>query len=820
MIIKKYKYVFKKIENEWQKKWDINKLFDLPQNVQTLKEKKKYYILDMFPYPSASGLHVGHPRGYTATDVLSRFKRMNGFNVLHPIGWDSFGLPAERASHRENIHPQVLTKKNINFFRHQIKKIGYSYNWKNEICTSDKEYYKWTQWLFLLLYNKRLAYKRKVAVNWCPSLNTVLANEEVQNGRYIETGDKVYLKYMSQWVLKITHYAHKLLKNLSNLDWPLHIKDMQKNWIGKSLGYNIRVKLVNYDMRLKVFIRFREILFGLSYVMLSPANRITKVLLSNTVKKNIDSTEKQTPEGISKPNLFINKFVLHPITGRKIPLFWAPKIDNLNISNLIIGLSLHENKVYDTYNQFKILTPCVLNRENQIDKNVNSSIINNMCIEQSRILIKSYLLSSEIMDEKVIYNLRDWLFSRQRYWGEPFPINYNNISKLTCSINKNIPVSLPIFDIVGNSIHDVLNSKLYCHWQISKTCSNSLKKEFQTMPQWAGSCWYYLRYIDSQNSEIPWGINAERYWMPVDLYIGGAEHAVLHLLYSRFWHQVLFDCKLVSTPEPFNKLFSQGLILSKSYRDEPGNYYHRDEIHQQDFKKYFLKSKKIEVYSKIEKMSKSKFNVYNPDNFIDKYGADAFRLHVLFLGPLDQSIIWHSNSMQGMFKLLSKIWDFFCLVRIKNISNAYDITQQEYIYNNISTFINSISTSIASMKLNLGISIIMQYFNYIVKFKCVPRNILLNFIKLLYPYAPHISSQIWLNMKELKSLSYAIAARPNPFVFNSLISIQISGYTLISINLEANYNLKSILDILQSEKIISKEIIRNPIKKIISKNFL
>jgi leucyl-tRNA synthetase len=546
---------------------------------------------------------------------------------------------------------------------------------------------------------------------------------------------------------------------------------------------------------------------------LSPVNKIIKVLLSNTGKKIIYSTGKQSFDGISKPNLFVNKFVLHPITGRKIPLFWSPKTDNLNVSNLIMGFSLHENKAHNTYNQFKIFTPCVLNRENQIDKNVNSSIMNNMCIEQSRVLIKNYLSSSEIMDKKTIYNLRDWLFSRQRYWGEPFPINYSNISKLTCSMNQNIPVALPIFDIVGNSIHDVLNSKLYCHWQVSKTRSSYLKKEFQTMPQWAGSCWYYLRYIDPQNSEIPWEINAEKYWMPVDLYIGGAEHAVLHLLYSRFWHQVLFDCKLVSTPEPFNKLFSQGLILSKSYRDKSGNYYHRDKIYQQDLKKYFLKSGKIEVYSKIEKMSKSKFNVYNPDNFIDKYGADAFRLHVLFLGPLDQSIIWHSNSMQGMFKLLSKIWDFFCLVGIKNISNGFDITQEEYIYNNISAFINSISTSIANMKLNSGISIIMQYFNYIAKFECVPRNILLNFIKLLYPYAPHISSQIWLNVKELKSLSYAMAARPNPFVLNSLISIQLSGYTLISINLETDYNLKSILNILQLEKIISKEIIRNPIKK-------
>jgi len=726
-----------KIEKKWQKVWIFNKTFDVSKNTNILKLKRKYYILDMFPYPSGTGLHVGHPRGYLITDVLSRIKRMKGSNVLHPIGWDAFGLPTERTAQRLKLHPRKLTLKNISVFKQQLKNLGFSYSWSVELCTSDIKYYKWTQWLFLKLYNCGLAYKKKVSVNWCSELKTVLANEEVKNGHYIETGDKVYTKYMFQWVLRITKYAKKLLQGLTHLKWPFYIKEMQYNWIGHRKLSEITLKTFNYNLYVKLLLENENFIFGISMIGIKIVNCYAQSLFKFSYK--FSNLYIKTLALNNNKNICLFKYAIHPFTKKKIPV-WL--ISNIKLDGFQVYTVVHSINDYLFFYKYKINKKYVIKKSSQKEnlasfQAINSGFLNNNYEELNKRKLIRHLYKYNVHKILYISKLKDWLFARQRYWGEPFPLLYSG-KKLRIIKNENLPIKLPLVKLYSGY---TLKSRFYKNW--SQNLAQGLKRETDTMPQWAGSCWYYLRYLDPQNKKQPWSLELEKYWLPVDLYVGGSEHAVLHLLYARFWHKVLYDCRLVHYPEPFSKLFNQGVVLATSYKDYQGKYYYYEDIYCK-YNSFYLKKDGRCVKVKIEKMSKSKFNVYNPNSFIKTYGADAFRLHVLFLGPLDQSIIWHNQSIKRMFKTLWYMYETFCKAKLKNENlrpNFIDIFKQVN-FNNL------------YIKFNINISLFMEMINGINKSSNVSIFVLKSIVKLFHPYIPFTSSELWQKLGEFSELSY------------------------------------------------------------------
>ncbi|MBT3502660.1 MAG: leucine--tRNA ligase, partial [Candidatus Marinimicrobia bacterium] len=628
------------IEAKWQKHWEEQKTF----KVEVDLEKEKVYVLDMFPYPSGTGLHVGHPLGYTATDIYCRFKRLQGFNVLHPMGWDAFGLPAEQYAIKTGTHPRETTEENVKNFKRQIKMLGFSYDWDREINTTDEKYYKWTQWIFLQLYNKGLAYEAKVPVNWCPELKAVLANEEVIDGRSEIGGYPVIQQPMRQWMLKITDYAESLLDGLDDLDWPGSVKDLQRNWIGKSEGANVHFNLPSINTSIIVYTTRPDTLFGATYMVLAPEHPLVEKLVSSEKKSAVISYTEAAQKksdldrgelSKEKTGVPLGAYAINPVNGEEIPIWVADYVLMSYGTGAIMAVPGHDQRDYEFAKEYDLPIVEVVSggdiTENAYTDNIDGLLINSsnddgLDLNGQKVAnaIQStieWLKRGEKGEATIQYKLRDWLFSRQRYWGEPIPVVHKSDGSIIAVNESDLPLTLPQvekYEPAGTGESPLANIDDWVNIPEGK-------RETNTMPQWAGSCWYYLRFVDPLNKAQPWSKEAESYWMPVDLYVGGVEHAVLHLLYSRFWHHVLHDLGLVSTREPFQKLFNQGMI-----RGEDG-----------------------------QKMSKSRGNVVNPDDVVQEYGADSFRLYEMFMGPLDKSKPWSTSGLQGCYRFIQKVWKLF-----------------------------------------------------------------------------------------------------------------------------------------------------------------
>ena len=727
-------YNHKKIELKWQNHWQEKKVFAAEDS----SDKEKYYILDMFPYPSGSGLHVGHPLGYVATDILARFKRHNGFNVLHPMGWDAFGLPAEQYAIKTGTHPSITTKENIKNFKRQIKMLGFSYDWDREINTTDPKYVKWTQWIFLQLYHKGLAYESEVPVNWCPELKAVLANEEVVDGKSDIGGHPVYRLPMRQWMLKITKYADSLLKGLDDLDWPNSIKELQKNWIGRSEGANVTFELPSLNESLTVFTTRPDTLFGATYMVMAPEHPLVKKLVTkdqeSAVKKYSEEASKKsdldrTELNKQKTGVFIGEYAINPANNRKIPIWISDYVIMSYGTGAIMAVPGQDQRDYDFAKKFDL--PII--RTVDIPENfegeaytgdgqaINSDFLDGLYIDDAKNKMIDWLEKENRGERTVHFKLRDWLFSRQRYWGEPIPIIH--VENEPKALNdEDLPLLLPEvekYEPAGTGESPLANIK---NWVEVKDSNDNIigLRETNTMPQWAGSCWYYLRYLDPSNNENAWDLEKEKYWMPVDLYIGGAEHAVLHLLYSRFWHHVLFDLGLVSTKEPFKKLFNQGMILGQDG----------------------------------SKMSKSRGNVINPDETVETYGSDSMRIYEMFMGPLDKAKPWSTSGLQGCSRFIKKLWSI--LVDDEDIltKRIVDKKDTKETLQALNMMIKKVSDNLDQMHFNTCVSEFMIFTNYLQKLDSINIETVKSFIIIMNPFMPHLAQELWELIGETNELTY------------------------------------------------------------------
>ena len=743
---------FKEIETKHQNRWYSSNLF----KASKIPAKPKFYCLDMFPYPSGDGLHVGHPEGYTATDIISRYKRMKGYEVLHPMGWDAFGLPAENYAMANQIHPSVITERNINNFRRQIKSLGFSYDFEREINTTDPHYYKWTQWIFLKLYEKGLAYMDLIPINWCPKCKTGLANEEVFQGKCERCQTTVEKKNLRQWILKITAYAERLLKDLDQLDWPKSTIEMQKNWIGKSEGAEIYFPVKGFDEKIKVFTTRPDTIYGATYLVIAPehpiAEKITTEEKKNEVKKYIEKalteTESERTESKEKTGVFTGAYAVNPFTKKEIPIFVSDYVLITYGTGAIMAVPAHDERDFEFAKKFNLEIKWVikpingeLNKEKAFTEEgitINSPLIENLPTKEAKEKMINEIEKMGLGNRKVNYKLRDWIFSRQRYWGEPIPIVHCEKCGIVPLSEKDLPLLLPPLEKYEPSGTGESPLALAAEWVNTSCpkCGGKARRETNTMPQWAGSCWYYLRYIDPKNDKFIIDPEIEKKWMPVDLYVGGAEHAVLHLLYARFWHKFLYDIGVVSTEEPFKKLIHQGMILSYSYRDSKGVYRNYKELDfQPDGTAVTEDGEKIKPM--VEKMSKSKKNVINPDEIIEKYGADTFRMYEMFMGPLEDSKPWDMQAIEGVHRFIKRVWTWG-IETYKELEEK-DETKEIIILRNET--IKKVGEDIEKMRFNTAISQLMIYFNEISKTKSKKDFEIL--IKLLHPFAPHITEELW-----------------------------------------------------------------------------
>ena len=727
-------YNNKEIEKKWQKYWAKNNTF----NTHDDPEKPKFYALDMFPYPSGQGLHVGHPEGYTATDILSRFKRSQGFNVLHPMGWDAFGLPAEQYALDTGNDPAEFTQKNIETFRRQINSLGFSYDWNREVNTTDPEYYKWTQWIFTKLYEKGLAYEAEVAVNWVPELGTVISNEEVIDGKSERGGYDVVRKPMRQWMLKITAYADRLLDDLDLVDWPDSIKEMQRNWIGRSVGANVEFKVAGTDKTYTIFTTRPDTLFGATYSVLAPeldlVQEITTPEQKAAVEAYIEETAKKsdlkrTDLAKEKTGVFTGAYAINPVNGKEIPIWIADYVLASYGTGAIMAVPAHDERDYEFAKTFDLEILPVIEGGNieeaaytEDGPHINSEFLNGMNKAEAIAKMNEWLEENSCGKKEVSYRLRDWLFSRQRYWGEPIPIIHWEDGTVTALPEEELPLRLPKTTNIkpsGTGESPLANIEEWVN-VVDPVTGKKGRRETNTMPQWAGSSWYYLRYIDPHNkTELANYEKLER-WLPVDIYIGGAEHAVLHLLYARFWHKFLYDIGVVPTKEPFQKLYNQGMILGENN----------------------------------EKMSKSRGNVVNPDDVVAKYGADTLRLYEMFMGPLDASIAWSENGLEGSRKFLDRVWR---LIVDENNKMRDRITtlndgKLDKVYHQT---VKKVTEDYENLHFNTAISQLMVFVNEAYKVDALPYEYIEGFVQLLAPIAPHMGEELWAILGNEEGISYA-----------------------------------------------------------------
>lgn len=766
------KYDHKKIEPKWQKYWSDNKSFKTTYD----PSKPKYYVLDMFPYPSGSGLHVGHPQGYTATDILARHKRQKGFNVLHPMGWDSFGLPAEQYAVRTGTHPAETTKKNIDTFRRQLLSLGFSYDWDREFATSDPSYYKWTQWIFSKLYEKGLAYEADMMVNYCPALGTVLANEEVENGKAKEGGHDVERRPLRQWVLKITAYADRLIEDLDLVDWPESLKKLQINWIGKSEGALVDFA-INGDT-ITVFTTRPDTLFGATYMVLAPEHPLVAKFTTPEQKETVEAYKKEaagksdldrTELSKEKTGVFTGAYAINPVNNEKIPVWISDYVLMGYGTGAIMAVPAHDERDFEFAKKFGLPIQAVydVGENSEVDREelfagnvcwpgegvcINSSnpeiSLNGLNVNDAKRAIIDWLEKKGKGKSSVNYKLRDWLFSRQRYWGEPFPIlHFEDGTRRALELDELplCPPEISDYKPSGDGQSPLAKVRDWVEIVDPKTGKKAYR-ETNTMPQWAGSCWYYLRFIDPHNEKEAWDKNLEKGWMPVDMYVGGVEHAVLHLLYARFWHKVLFDLGYVSTPEPFMTLRNQGLVLSRSYQRSNGQYVEPENVVEKNGI-YYLKATDEQLKSQIEKMSKSKLNGVTPDDVIDEFGADSLRLYEMFMGPLEKEKIWNTDAVSGCRRFLNRFYDLAVSDKVSDETGEEALKLGHRL-------VHGVEKDIENLFFNTAIAKMMEFINDFSKLPTYPRSVLKMATQALMPFAPHLAEEVWEILGFKGSLSY------------------------------------------------------------------
>ena len=787
------------IEKKWQKKWETEKTFKTSEEF----DKPKFYALDMFPYPSGAGLHVGHPEGYTATDILARLKRMQGYNVLHPMGWDAFGLPAEQYALDTGNDPAEFTEKNINTFRRQIKSLGFSYDWDREVNTTDQEYYKWTQWIFLKLWEKGLAYIDEVAVNWCPALGTVLANEEVIDGKSERGGHPVERRPMKQWMLKITAYGDRLLEDLEELDWPESLKEMQRNWIGRSEGAEVTFAIHGHDETFTVFTTRPDTLFGATYAVLAPehsfVNKITTAEQQEAVEAYLNKVKtksdlERTDLAKEKTGVFTGAYAINPVNGEKMPIWIADYVLVSYGTGAIMAVPAHDERDYEFAKQFNLpIKAVVAGGDVEVEpytgdgEHINSDFLNGLNKEEGITKMISWLEEHGIGTKKVTFRLRDWLFSRQRYWGEPIPIIHWEDGTMTAVPEDQLPLTLPKTTNIKPSGTGESPLAVIEDWVnvVDPATGKKGRRETNTMPQWAGSCWYYLRYIDPKNDQALASKEKLEHWLPVDVYIGGAEHAVLHLLYARFWHKVLYDIGVVATKEPFQKLFNQGMILGENN----------------------------------EKMSKSKGNVVNPDDIVDSHGADTLRLYEMFMGPLDASIAWSTNGLDGSRRFLDRIWR---LIVEENgelnpkIQENEEASNLEKVYHQT---VKKVTEDYEGLRFNTAISQMMVFINEAYKSTVLPKHYMEGFVKMLAPVAPHVAEELWEKLGFSGTISYETwpAYDEAKLVDDEVeIVIQVNGKVKTKLKVPTDASKEALEGIAMEDDRVKEQIEGKTIRKVIT----
>ena len=742
-------YNHKEIEPKWQTYWADNHTF----KTGTDASKPKFYALDMFPYPSGAGLHVGHPEGYTATDILSRYKRAKGYNVLHPMGWDAFGLPAEQYAMDTGNDPADFTAQNIATFKRQINALGFSYDWDREINTTDPNYYKWTQWIFTKLYEKGLAYEAEVPVNWVEELGTAIANEEVlPDGTSERGGYPVVRKPMRQWMLKITAYAERLLNDLEEVDWPESIKDMQRNWIGKSIGANVTFKIKDTDKDFTVFTTRPDTLFGATYAVLAPEHNLVDSITSPDQAEAVADYKRQaslksdlarTDLAKEKTGVWTGAYAINPVNGKEIPIWIADYVLASYGTGAIMAVPAHDERDWEFAKQFDLEILPVLEGGNVAEAaftedgpHINSGFLDGLNKEEAIAKMVSWLEEKGLGEEKISYRLRDWLFSRQRYWGEPIPIIHWEDGTSTAVPESELPLVLPkTSDIKPSGTGESPLANLTDWLEVVREDGVKGRRETNTMPQWAGSSWYYLRYIDPHNDEKLADEDLLKQWLPVDIYVGGAEHAVLHLLYARFWHKFLYDIGVVPTKEPFQKLFNQGMILGTSYRDGRGALVATDKVEKRDGSFFHVETGE-ELEQAPAKMSKSLKNVVNPDDVIDQYGADTLRVYEMFMGPLDASIAWSEEGLEGSRKFLDRVYRLLTNKELVAENNG----NLDKVYHET---VKTVSEHIEGLKFNTAIAQLMIFVNAANKEDQLYVEYAKGFIQLLAPFAPHLGEELW-----------------------------------------------------------------------------
>ena len=777
-------YDHKSIESKWQKFWLENQTF---KSEDISANKPKYYVLDMFPYPSGAGLHVGHALGYVATDIVARYKRMKGFNVLHPMGWDAFGLPAEQYAIKTGTHPKETTQHNVSNFKKQINSLGFSYDWSREINTTDPNYYKWTQWIFMQLYNKGLAYEQEVAVNWCPELKAVLANEEVVNGKSDIGGHPVVRLPMRQWILKITDYAESLLDGLDDLDWPENIKELQKNWIGKSEGVELGFEIDGHNDTINVYTTRPDTLFGASYMVLAPEHTLIHSIVTDEqrskVEAYIDETKKKsdfdrTEVNKDKTGVFTGSYAINPFSKEKIEIWIADYVLISYGTGAIMAVPGHDERDWEFASKYNLpivevveggdVSKAAFTAKGDA-KIINSSndktlSMDGLTVDRAIKEAISFIENNSIGRATVNYKLRDWLFSRQRYWGEPFPLIHKDDS-VELIQEKDLPVMLPEVENYKPSDDGKSPLSLVKNWvEVKDESANTIGlRETNTMPQWAGSCWYFLRFTDPKNENEAWSKEKENYWMPVDLYIGGQEHAVLHLLYSRFWNHVLYDLGLVSTKEPFKKLYNQGMILG-----DDGT-----------------------------KMSKSRGNVINPQEIMDEYGADSMRLYEMFMGPLNKSKPWSTKGLQGCYRFVNKLWSII-VDENGNLSKKIvdnDEGDKDTLFLHHQT-IKKLGEDIEDLHFNTAVSQLMIYCNHLQKCNTVSKKLIEELVIILSPFVPHIAEEFWSLLGQSQTISYHSWPQYSEDLIQLdevTIAVQVNGKLRANINVSKDSNESDVI---------------------------
>lgn len=777
-------YPFQNIEPKWQKYWSDHKTFKAAEDESFPKEKRRY-ILDMFPYPSGAGLHVGHPEGYTATDIYSRFLRMNGYNVLHPMGYDAFGLPAENYAIKTGTHPATTTFKNIEHFTEQIKALGFSYDWDRQVITCNPDYYKWTQWIFLQLYKKGLAYEAETPINWCPSCLTGLANEEVKEGHCERCGAQVTHKVIRQWILKITEYADKLLSDLDTLDWPESVKAMQRNWIGRSEGAEVDFTVADKDgnplvsdssdsaeQKLTVYTTRCDTLFGATYMVISPEHPLIEKL---TTAEQKDAVEKYREEAAKKSDLertdlaktktgvFSGSYAINPVNGKLIPIWVADYVLISYGTGAIMAVPAHDTRDWDFAKKFNLPIIEVLKSKVNVQEqawtedgvHVNSGFLDGLNKKDAIAKMIEFLEEKKIGKKSVKYKLRDWVFSRQRYWGEPIPLIHCPNCGTVPVPEEELPLELPAvktYQPTGTGESPLAGIDEWVNCKCPK-CGKAARRETNTMPQWAGSCWYYIRYLDPHNDKAFCAPEIEKYWMPVDLYVGGAEHAVLHLLYARFWHKVLYDIGAVTTKEPFHRLINQGMITSFAFQRKTKSLVAVDAVEEKEGR-YFAKDDGEELERVVAKMSKSLKNVVNPDEMIKTYGADSVRMYEMFMGPLTVSKPWNTQGLIGVNRFLDRIWNLS-----EKPMEDIDITgkldkELSSLRKTYAKTVKKVTEDTANLDFNVAISQMMIFINEAGKVKSLPKAMWEGFVLLLSPYAPHLSEELWQKLGHTESNAY------------------------------------------------------------------